>query len=200
MNDLPDGIILWQYLMALKATAEVTLPTRFSLLSKISSDRTLPATVLQKYNNLYSSGQSIIQHYIRQSLQSYPILSISLQIYESLSTPSGSPEHCVLCRELIPASSPLQGTCPGGHSFRTLRSPTQTNLERCSITLLTLSTVYVLSCRVCGRKLIDHGTVFQMDEEWWRGVFPDSDKDDLVTQFPTVERCVYCGGEWYHKY
>ena len=73
------------------------------------------------------------------------------------------------------------------------------DLERCSITLLTLSTPYVVSCRVCGRKKLDK-SVFESDAEWTSAVFADVGVEELKNGLPEIERCIYCGGEWYHKY
>lgn len=73
------------------------------------------------------------------------------------------------------------------------------SLERCSITLLTLSTPYVVTCRVCARKKLDV-SAFSEDTDWRDCVFSGVGLENLVAGFPEIERCIFCGGEWYRKY
>jgi hypothetical protein len=63
-------------------------------------------------------------------------------------------------------------------------------LERCSMTLLTLSTPYVMSCGVCSRKILDK-RVFTEDSAWVDFMVPDGCEKDL----PVAENCLYCSGE-----
>ena len=71
------------------------------------------------------------------------------------------------------------------------------NVERCSLSLLTLSTPYAFTCRTCGLKKLDE-RVFVEDPEWCAVTFsgrPINTKDILLS----ADRCVYCGGEWIRK-
>src|SRR5271155_1903108 len=70
-------------------------------------------------------------------------------------------------------------------------------LERCSITLLTLSTPCTCTCRICGRKKIDD-SVFTEDREWCELVFVGRFKD-IKGGILEVEKCLYCDGEWIRK-
>jgi hypothetical protein len=81
-------------------------------------------------------------------------------------------------------------------SFMPLRE--KTNVERCSITLLTLSTPFVFTCRICDRKMLDT-KAFTEDEEWYANIFPEL-PSDLGPGVPAVERCMYCDGEWFRKF
>jgi len=58
------------------------------------------------------------------------------------------------------------------------------------MTLLTLSTPYVQSCRLCGRKVLDK-RAFTEDGEWTRMMFPDGEEMEI----PAVGSCLYCSGE-----
>ena len=57
------------------------------------------------------------------------------------------------------------------------------------MTLLTLSTPYVLTCLVCGRKILDN-RAFMEDSEWVDVMFPDKGALGL----PVVGNCLYCSG------
>ena len=70
--------------------------------------------------------------------------------------------------------------------------------ERCSITLLTLSTPYASTCRTCRRKKLNV-KVFTEDTEWCTNTLPDFAEGRHVMNLPEVRTCIYCGGEWIQK-
>jgi hypothetical protein len=69
-------------------------------------------------------------------------------------------------------------------------------VERCSVTLVTLSMPFAFTCRICGRKMLDERAL-EEDAEWGRMVFGEAAGDGGTV--PKTERCVYCAGEWYRK-
>ena len=71
-------------------------------------------------------------------------------------------------------------------------------IGRCSITLITLSTPYSYTCRVCGEKML-HKEAFVKDREWCEIVFSgyNPEMGDIL---PDIKRCVFCNGEWIRKF
>lgn len=58
------------------------------------------------------------------------------------------------------------------------------------MTLVTMSTPYVQSCALCGRKVLDK-RAFTEDAEWIGVMFPDGGEMEI----PVVGSCLYCSGE-----
>ena len=73
------------------------------------------------------------------------------------------------------------------------------SVERRSITLLTLSTPCVVTCRVRARKKLDVSFLRRYRLERVRLFRSEIGKFGCWVD-PEIERCIYCGGEWYHKY
>ena len=172
----------------------------------MSLDSSLSEDLSNKMLSQTESASQTLFEYIHETLKSSgssvksnDFLSLVLQIYESFSnsTAETSPEQCGICGEHIPAKSRSFGSCPQGHVFRMPPSQTWLKLERCSITLLTLSTPCTCTCRICGRKKIDD-SVFTEDREWCELVFAGRFKD-IKGGIPEVEKCLCCDGEWIRK-
>lgn len=81
--------------------------------------------------------------------------------------------------------------------FSFLFSIGKADSDRCSITLITLSTPYTYTCRVCGRKKIAK-EAFEKDDEWCRMMFGEY-LPELGELIPEVWKCVFCGGGWIRK-
>jgi hypothetical protein len=201
--DIPDAMVLWQYWTALVGVSDVLFPNRNFADESIISDLSLPKSMQTQLQLLNSTGLSIIQNYIRKGLHlsnGNSVIACSLQIYSALfGNADSSPERCGICGLFIPAKSSFTGSCSHNHLFGNSSINLMLISARCSITLLTLSTPYVNTCKVCGRKKLDTLS-FVEDVDWREMVFPKVNHTDLVAGFPEIERCLYCGGEWYRKF
>lgn len=71
-------------------------------------------------------------------------------------------------------------------------------IGRCSVTLITLSTPYSCTCRVCGKKMLDK-EAFVKDREWCEKVFSEYNPE-MGDILPEIQRCVFCSGEWIRKF
>jgi hypothetical protein len=71
-------------------------------------------------------------------------------------------------------------------------------IGRCSITLITLSTPYSYTCRVCGKKMLDK-EAFVKDREWCDKVFSES-RPEMGDILPEIQKCIFCSGERIRKF
>jgi hypothetical protein len=164
----------------------------------MTSDPSLPESLHTRLETINNKAITNIQSYLYNFFSSLPHsgppLSTILEIYNSLKFSTPSPELCGICGTSIPFKNHNFGACSNNHYFR--KPFPNSNTERCSITLLTLSTPFAFTCRVCKNKMIDK-RAFKEDEEWCALVFPREDFD--WDEIPGVQRCIYCGGEWFRS-
>jgi len=183
INNLQPPVLAWQHYLAMHHV--------FNLSDPLSQ---LPDSTRARLAEMKDKATSTIRTYLHDVFTSLsptpkPPLSTVIEIYNSYasSKPATSTERCGICGDSVLAKHATVGSCSNNHHF-----------QRCSITMLTLSTPFVFTCRVCKSKMIDK-RAFEEDEEWCELVCPGEKIKVSEIPWPEANRCIYCGGEWFRS-